>query len=181
MPLLVAFSFIFIDPPRKDRELIAESPFCWQGRNLRALRNTFIDDSCLSVIRFLCLFRCVLWNTLRYFLLSLIAFPLLLIALSYVAPLVPQRPRCYSNAIIPHSLLAVAVTYSLIFSICERALGGDSPFGLLSALHHFALMMVQMTGIKVAIKGWEHLQGRPIIIAMNHQTWVGEIISSFQI
>ena len=107
---------------------------------------------------------------LSYILSSLIAFPLLLVAFSNVAPLVPQRPRYYIKTIISNFLLAIAVTYGLIFCICENVLGGDGLFGLWSTCRFFAWMMVQMTGIKVAVDGVEHLQGRPIIIVMNHQT-----------
>jgi hypothetical protein len=103
-------------------------------------------------------------------LLSLIAFPLLLIAFRDIALLLPQRPRFYIKGIISHFLLAIAVSYGLIFCICETLVGRDGLFGFWSACHFYTWMMVQVTGIKVVIEGAAHLQGRPIIIVMNHQT-----------
>jgi hypothetical protein len=101
---------------------------------------------------------------------SLIFFPLLLIAFRDVAPLLPQHLRFYTKGIISHFLLAMVVSYGLVFCICETLLGGDGLFGLWSTCHFYAWMMVQVMGIKVVIEGAEHLQGRPIIIVMNHQT-----------
>jgi hypothetical protein len=101
---------------------------------------------------------------------SLVSFPFLLIAFRGVAPLLPQRPRFYIKVIILHFFLAIAASYGLVFCTCETLLGGDGLFGFWSTCHFYAWMMVQVTGIKVVIEGAEHLQGRPIIVVMNHQT-----------
>jgi hypothetical protein len=101
---------------------------------------------------------------------SLFVFSLLLIAFRDVAPLLPQHLRFYINGIISHLLLAIAVSYGLVFCICETVVGRNGLFGFWSTCHFYAWMMVQVTGIKVVIEGAEHLQGKPIILVMNHQT-----------
>lgn len=100
---------------------------------------------------------------------ALLLFTLLVIALSYVTPLLPPKFRFYINASLSHLLLLIAVVYGQALSLGERTLGRNG-VSMWSCCRFFAWMMTRATGIKVVIEDMEYLNARPAVLIMNHQT-----------
>jgi hypothetical protein len=68
----------------------------------------------------------------------------------------PTTPSFYIKGIISYFLLAIAVSYGLVFCICETLVGRDGLFGFWSTCHFYAWIMDQVMGIKVIVEGAEH-------------------------
>jgi hypothetical protein len=99
---------------------------------------------------------------------------ILLIALHYVTPVLPQKIRFFVNATLLYLLLLVAVVYGLILSLALRVIGRNG-LSLWSSCRFYVWMMTTATGISVVIEGLEYLNSRPGVLIMNHQTYVSDL------